>query len=507
MAVPETPQEKIQHLSKKLQQSIQSRKQLEDDYLRDSQRYSNFVNDLCLALSGVDTELDTLLHKLRGHLQQNASAAVLEPIMQKLSDAISQHTIRLQTQLKLTNESIRQALASIKPHDNNSRSKLQRVASEFEQPTMTVSHYLPLMNQLLALSYQQPAVKTETQVSQYQSQLLDLLSEVEFSGNAADTLRQMKVALQKPQTSETLLAITLKIMRLVFSNINDERKSAQHFLKQLNASLESVQSVLGKTIDHSSDYADQRVHLNQKLKNGVSEISACVTDACELYDLKESVGKQLQTLSETLNQHLKLHDEERENFNSNTLEIKQQLRDTEAQVEYYKKELAKQQFRSLQDNLTKLPNRSAFEERLNLEFERWVKGETQLTIAVIDVDHFKNINDNFGHIAGDKTLQVIAGTLSKALKESGFVCRYGGEEFAIIFCSDDREAYQHIENARGKVATIPFKFKSEDIRITVSAGIAKCQYNEDTPLAVFERADKALYDAKNSGRNKVMKAK
>lgn len=212
---------------------------------------------------------------------------------------------------------------------------------------MTVSHYLPLMNQLLALSYQQPAVKTETQVSQYQSQLLDLLSEVEFSGNAADTLRQMKVALQKPQTSETLLAITLKIMRLVFSNINDERKSAQHFLKQLNASLESVQSVLGKTINHSSDYADQRVHLNQKLKNGVSEISACVTDACELYDLKESVGKQLQTLSETLNQHLKLHDEERENFNSNTLEIKQQLRDTEAQVEYYKKELAKQQFRSL----------------------------------------------------------------------------------------------------------------------------------------------------------------
>ncbi|RUO68811.1 GGDEF domain-containing protein [Idiomarina ramblicola] len=507
MAIPETPQEQIQHLSKKLQQSIQSRKQLEDHYLRDSQRYSEFVNELCLALSGVDTELDGLLHKLRGHLQQNAAAAVLEPIMQGLSDVISQHTIRLQTQLKQTNESIRHALTSIKPHDNDSRSKLKRIANEFEQPTMTVSHYMPLINQLLALAYQQPSTQTETEVTQYQAQLLDLLSEVEFSGNAADTLQQVKVALQKPQTSTTLLAITLKVMRLVFSNINEERRSAQTFLQQLNASLESVQNVLGQTINRSADFADQRLHLNQKLKNGVSEISACVTEACELHDLKESVGLQLQTLSETLNQHLKLHEEERLSFSSNTQAMEQRLRETEAQVAHYKQELAKQKFRSLQDNLTKLPNRSAFEERLNLEFQRWIKGDTELTIAIIDVDHFKNVNDNFGHIAGDKTLQVIAGTLSKALKDSGFVCRYGGEEFAIIFCSNEQDAYQHIESTRDKVANIPFKFKSEDIRITISSGIAKFKYNEDTPTAVFERADKALYDAKNSGRNRVMTAK
>ncbi|MFP3700589.1 hypothetical protein SB758_34515, partial [Burkholderia sp. SIMBA_013] len=92
-----------------------------------------------------------------------------------------------------------------------------------------VSHYLPLVNQLLALSYQQQGTQTETQVTQYQNQLVDLLSEVEFLGSAADTLQQVKVALQKPQTSETLLAITLKVMRLVFNNINDERRSAQLF--------------------------------------------------------------------------------------------------------------------------------------------------------------------------------------------------------------------------------------------------------------------------------------
>lgn len=507
MAIPETPQEQVQHLSKKLRQSIQSRKQIEDDYQRDSQRYSNFVNDLCLALNGVDSELDGLLHKLRGHLQQNASAAVLEPMMQQVGEVISQHTVRMQTLLKETNESISLALQSIKPRDSGGRSQLQKIANEFEQPTMTVSHYLPLVNQLLALSYRQQGTQTETPVTQYQSQLLDLLSEVEFLGSAADTLQQVKVALQKPQTSETLLAITLKVMRLVFNNINDERRSAQLFLQQLNASLESVQSVLGKTISHSADFADQRLHLNQQLKSGVSEIKACVTDAYELNDLKESVGLQLHRLGETLNQHLKLHDEERQSFHSNTQTMEQKLRETEEQVLHYKQELAKQKFRSLQDNLTKLPNRSAFDERLNLEFQRWIKDETALTVAIIDVDHFKSINDNFGHIAGDKTLQVIAGTLSKSLRESAFVCRYGGEEFAIIFCSDGQSAHQHIDNTREKVANIPFKFKTDDIRITISAGIAEFKYNEDTPLAVFERADKALYEAKNSGRNKVIAAK
>lgn len=126
MAIPETPQEQVQHLSKKLRQSIQSRKQIEDDYLRDSQRYSNFVNDLCLALNGVDSELDGLLHKLRGHLQQNASAAVLEPMMQQVGEVISQHTIRMQTLLKETNESIQLALQSIKPRDSSDRSQLQK---------------------------------------------------------------------------------------------------------------------------------------------------------------------------------------------------------------------------------------------------------------------------------------------------------------------------------------------------------------------------------------------
>ena len=141
-----------------------------------------------------------------------------------------------------------------------------------------------------------------------------------------------------------------------------------------------------------------------------------------------------------------------------------------------------------------------------MEFARWQKGQTALTIAIADVDFFKDVNDNFGHIAGDKTLQVIAGTLNKTLKNDGFVCRYGGEEFAIILCLDENQVKEKMELAREKVANIPFKFKTDDIRITVSAGVASFKNNNDTTVSVFERADKALYQAKENGRNNVILA-
>lgn len=506
MALPETPQEQIQHLSKKLRQSIQSRKQLEDDYLRDTQRYAHFANELCLALSGVDTELDGLLYKLRGHLQQNASVAVLDPMIQALSEAIAQHTVRQQKLLKDTNQTIDTAIKTAVPKNKDEQRLISDIASDFEHPSMTLSHYLPLVNALLSFAYQQPIAKSSSQTADYQNQLLDILSEVEFSGNAAEVLEHVKVSLQKPQSTDVLLTISLKVLRLVFNNIADARKSAQQFLQQLNASLESVQNVLSHTVTCSTDFSEQRHALNQQLQSNVSDITTQVCDACHLADLKDAVAVQLGQLSDTIRRHISLHDEERQHFNDNTQSMEQQLHNAEAQLSQYKKELAKQKFRSLRDGLTKLPNRSAFEERINIEYERWRAKETELTIAIIDVDNFKRINDGFGHTAGDKTLQVIAGTLTQALSGRAFVCRYGGEEFAIVFATDQQIACQFIDNTRGKVENIPFKFKTEDIRITISAGIATFNSDEDTPVAVFERADKALYRAKTEGRNRVITA-
>lgn len=125
-------------------------------------------------------------------------------------------------------------------------------------------------------------------------------------------------------------------------------------------------------------------------------------------------------------------------------------------------------------------------------------------MAVADIDHFKSINDNFGHSTGDKTLQVIAMALKNSLRESEFVARYGGEEFVLLIpdvSANDIE--QLLNRVREKVKNIPFKFKNQRITVTVSIGAAQILENEQIS-ETFERADAALYKAKHESRDRVI---
>ena len=121
-----------------------------------------------------------------------------------------------------------------------------------------------------------------------------------------------------------------------------------------------------------------------------------------------------------------------------------------------------------------------------------------------DVDHFKNINDSYGHSAGDKTLKVIARALKQSLRDTDFIARYGGEEFILLFPETAIEDLSVPLNAiREKIKRIPFKFKDTNVPITISFGATELR-SADTNREAFDRADEALYEAKRNGRDKVM---
>ena len=125
-------------------------------------------------------------------------------------------------------------------------------------------------------------------------------------------------------------------------------------------------------------------------------------------------------------------------------------------------------------------------------------------MVLADVDHFKSINDNYGHSAGDKTLKVIAKTLKLNLRETDFIARYGGEEFIILFPETSLAELEVPLNAlREKIRKIPFKFKNVSVPITISFGATQF-VTKDTSRSAFDRADEALYEAKRSGRDKVI---
>jgi diguanylate cyclase (GGDEF)-like protein len=156
---------------------------------------------------------------------------------------------------------------------------------------------------------------------------------------------------------------------------------------------------------------------------------------------------------------------------------------------------------SITDSLTGLFNRRYFEEFLNNELERSKRYQRPTGLIMIDLDHFKDYNDQFGHQAGDTALRKIAHAIQDAIRhKSDVVARYGGEEFIIALPETDADgAFRMAERIRGRIETL----KGLEARLTISIGVAACQNGNLNLEALVSGADKALYRAKNEGRNRV----
>ena len=155
------------------------------------------------------------------------------------------------------------------------------------------------------------------------------------------------------------------------------------------------------------------------------------------------------------------------------------------------------------DNLTGAYNRSAFDSALAREIELAQRHCTSLTMLVLDIDHFKSINDSKGHKAGDEVLSSVAQSIKGQIRSCDVLYRYGGEEFVVLLSNTEaRGAHQVAERIRLAIKNRPVNYNGRTISTTISIGVAQLGHDEG-PLSFFERADAALYDAKNSGRNQT----
>jgi len=155
------------------------------------------------------------------------------------------------------------------------------------------------------------------------------------------------------------------------------------------------------------------------------------------------------------------------------------------------------------DALTGLPNRMYFDERLDQEISRAEREESPLCLGLIDLDHFKKINDTHGHECGDEVLKHIAQNISRAIRATDTPCRVGGEEFVIIMPNTDfQSAHSSLERLRKLIEQTPFHWKGKPLSLTASMGLSelKLKHNKNS---IFADADDAMYLAKKRGRNQV----
>ncbi|AWB65242.1 GGDEF domain-containing protein [Saccharobesus litoralis] len=526
--------EQIELLKKKVLKSQKANKLLERSYKAQFETLTQLISRLSQVCKGIDIELDNKLAQLRALIAQGKDFENVESFIQELLGILSQHSKKVSQDMTSTKSSIVDAtknLQKVKGLPKDLKRELEELIEETTSDTDSILHFIPQIDRLVRLYNKSlelaklDAIPTGGLLNAFangngvkevetidvvelqktiSNELLNILSNLAFSGDSSNRIEKIRDDLTKPITPKTLVDCCVEVIRIIVGNITEERQSAQNFLLTLNEALTSVHDAVSNSLSGAKKTTSNKKQLNDKLKHNLELISQDVSAATNLDSLKVKVTERIGDIAEALAQKESIEQEEQTLLLTNLSQMQSKLSELESEAETYKTKLSEQRFKSLQDALTKLPNRAAFDERLDIEFTRWQRYNHNLCLAVIDIDHFKSINDNFGHSAGDRTLQVIAMALRKFLRQTDFIARFGGEEFVVLFPESKlNDIIPKLESIREQIKRIPFKFKDKNLNATISIGATQFKKG-DTPLGAFDRADEALYKAKRTGRDKVV---
>lgn len=493
---------------------------LENTYESQFKILTQFVSRLSLVCKGIDIELDNKLARFRQELANGTDLEKLLPQLEQTSEHLKSLESKQQVEVRKAQATISEAgklLQKQRGLPNQLRRDLRELLSKVEEPGPNIQSFIPHLTHLTELYHSalnakqggdieeiDDITRQDTICRQISVELTNLLSELAFEGHYAKEIEAIRLSLLSELTLEKLLEACLKTIEIIISSINEERHSAQHFLLKLNEALTSVQQSLVTSLKSSNNIREKMALLNQQIEQQIAILGKETQSAKTLEHLQTLVTEKLGAISNSLREKEQLERLERETMLSALQEMDKRLKELEEEATQFRKRLAEQKFRSLQDALTELPNRASFDERYELELKRFKRYGKPLSVVLADVDHFKNINDSYGHSAGDKTLKVIAKALRQSLRESDFIARYGGEEFVLLFPETPLEDLEGPLNIlREKIKRIPFKFKDQNVPITISFGATQVK-TSDTGRAAFDRADEALYDAKHAGRDKVI---
>ncbi|CAM3628093.1 putative signaling protein [Pseudomonas reidholzensis] len=283
--------------------------------------------------------------------------------------------------------------------------------------------------------------------------------------------------------------------------------SGQHefeaYLQQLNERLETFQSHLHEASAGHADNSCAARELDSQLREQVDGLQSSVQGAADLDSLKHILDNRLEGLLVTIDDHQQERDRREQELAGRLHGLAERVANMEQEALGYREHLEEQRQKALIDPLTGLPNRAAWSEQVEREVLDWQENGGHLSMAILDLDHFKRINDSYGHLAGDKVLKIVADQLRKRLRGRDFIARFGGEEFVLLLPQTSPAAGSQVaEVLRAAIEACPFHFKGERVVITASIGLSAFRAGERGDQ-VLKRADAALYRAKDLGRNRV----
>ncbi len=337
--------------------------------------------------------------------------------------------------------------------------------------------------------------------------LYELLDETQFPikfHNECLLLKQKCSSDMNDDEYQDLIEAAMDLLQSIRDHAMEEQKDINSFLDHIPEHLAYLETQAQKFTESSNQSYLNRENLSSHIDQQVTNIESVVSNSNQDMALQSDLRSYLDTLKKEFEKHKQSEDSLHNETERQLLLMTEKLIQMNTEVSSLQRRLNQTKTQASHDCLTQLPNRTAYNDRIRFEYKRWLRYKTPLTLLIWDIDHFKSINDSYGHKAGDKTLQLVAQLILKNCRQTDFISRFGGEEFVMLLPSTTAEqALIYGNNIRQIIANTRFNHNGESVNLTISCGISQF-LEEDEPDDVFERADQALYQAKNQGRNQCV---
>ncbi len=285
------------------------------------------------------------------------------------------------------------------------------------------------------------------------------------------------------------------------TQVQKEKLELQNIVQQFASRLDEISQHLTNELAERSSGQDDAENLNLQVTDEVKKLRLTAETINDISELRQALAGRLDAITDHLGEFRSREETRVRTYKDRVQRMRTRIAVLERESRSLQESLREEQRMAMIDALTGIPNRAAYDDRIEQEHKRWKRFARPVSILAWDVDRFKTINDAYGHKAGDKVLRVIGQHLARHVRDTDFVGRYGGEEFVMLLVgTDTAEARTVAEKIRQEIAQLGFHFHDHPVSITASCGITAFT-GDDTPDAAFDRADKALYKAKDAGRN------
>jgi diguanylate cyclase len=436
------------------------------------------IGRLCAAAMGVDPQLDDELTALAAANRRNADALQLEKLAGSLTVAV----------VAVDATSPVRHLAASTPH-------LVPPAPRHGTPAPRLVSAAP--------HPAAPATKSDRWNSTCAA-LAALLEQIKRGEPDPSKLLSLTADLEQAETDAALAAVVARIADVIHArgeSLARERLQAATVLSEVTQRLEEMSNYLLESDSASRSRFDDTESLNDTMMSHVRELTDEVSGATELGLLQSAVSARLESVSRQICDFRAREAVRLVEYNGRAEHMRERIADLEREAQELHSKLDLEKHGARLDPLTGVANRKCFDERFAQEIARRAQGGAPLGLLLWDIDNFKVINDSYGHRAGDRVLQSVAGCFTSALRTGDFVARIGGEEFAVLLHGLRLQDAVNIANqVRTAVQGLRFHFRGTPVRITVSCGITELK-REDASEQAFDRADAALYRAKSGGKN------